>query len=168
MALVSQEGRFLQTNTPLQDMLGYTDQEFMAPSFIDMLHPADAKINARLIRQLQRGEVTSIRNEARFQHKNGGTMWANVNASSIYDAQNRLSYFLVQIDDISERKHLEEQVQESLRLSRRQLEISQTLASARTDQEILETIAQKADYYPQAAFSLTLSLIHISEPTRPY
>ena len=155
MALVSQEGRFLQTNTPLQDMLGYTDQEFMAPSFIDMLHPADAKINARLIRQLQRGEVTSIRNEARFQHKNGGTMWANVNASSIYDAQNRLSYFLVQIDDISERKHLEEQVQESLRLSRRQLEISQTLASARTDQEILETIAQKADYYPQAAFSLT-------------
>lgn len=29
MALVSQEGRFLQTNTPLQDMLGYTDQEFI-------------------------------------------------------------------------------------------------------------------------------------------
>ncbi len=155
MALVSQEGRFLQTNTPLQDMLGYTDQDFMAPSFVDILHPDDTKVNARLIRQLQRGEVTSIRNEARFQHKNGGIIWANVNASSIFDAQNRLSYFLVQIDDISERKHLEEQVQESLRISRRQLEISQTLAGARTEQEILETIAQKADYYPEVAFSLT-------------
>ena len=55
----------------------------------------------------------------------------------------------------SEHAELENQLQETLATQERQLEIGRELASAQTEQEVLDTIIKQANYYPNAALSIT-------------
>jgi len=144
----------LQVNQPLCDILAYTETEFLAHNLKDLLHSDDLAEGQSFLQRLGSGEVNTVNRELRFIHKNGHTLWANVNVSTITDSQGRISYFLMQLEDITQRKLLEAQVHESLQMNKRQLEISQALATVRTEQEIIDTIVAKADYFPSVALSI--------------
>jgi len=154
MSLISAEGRFLQVNEPLCATLGYSDGEFLALHLAEILHPDEVDDGKILLQRLQSGETITIKREFRFIHKNGTILWANINVSVIVDSQNRISYFLMQLEDITQRKTLEHQVQESLQMNKRLLETSQALASASTEQEILSIVVEKADYFSNVALSI--------------
>lgn len=154
MSLISAEGRFLQVNDSLCAILGYDQTEFLAYNLTDILHRHELEEGALFLQLLQSGETNTIKREFRFLHKNGDVLWTTINVSAIVDSLNRVSYFLMQLDNITQRKELETQVQESLHMNRRQLETSQALASAQTEQEIVDIIAEKADYFPTVALSI--------------
>ncbi|MBK8987480.1 MAG: GAF domain-containing protein [Chloroflexi bacterium] len=153
MALVSTEGRFLQVNDPLCAQMGYDEQEFLSLALFDLLQADGSQEITLALQRLQSGAIHSINQQLQFVHKNGRAMWANLNASTIVDIYGRVTYFLVQMEDIHQRKELENQVQESLQINQRQLEINQALATAQSEQEILDIIVQKAGYFPNVALS---------------
>ncbi len=154
MSLVSAEGHFLQVNKPLCAILGFTETEFLSQTLAGILHPDERDESASFLNRLESRETNTINREIRFVHKTGDVLWANINLSTIVDSLDRVSYFLMQLEDITQRKLLENQVQESLQINKRQLEISQALASARTEQEIVDVIVEKADYFPNIALSI--------------
>jgi PAS domain S-box-containing protein len=162
MALISTEGLFLQVNTAMTDLLGYDQQEFMSKSIFDIIHSEDVSQTDLPIQRLQNGEVHTIKGEARYQCKDNTILWGYVNATAIEDANKNVSYFLLQIQDITEQKHSEKalkereiQLQETLTTQEYQLEIGEALAAAETEQDVLDIIIEKADYYPNAAISIT-------------
>jgi PAS domain S-box-containing protein len=104
MALISTEGYFLQVNKAMTELLGYDEQEFMNRSIFDLIHSEDVSRVNFPIQRLQKGEVNTIKGEVKYQRKDGTTLWGYVNATAIQDAQENTSYFLVQIQDITEQK----------------------------------------------------------------
>ncbi|NHZ72489.1 MAG: PAS domain S-box protein, partial [Aquificales bacterium] len=112
MALISTEGHFLQVNAAMTDLLGYDQQEFMSRSVFDLVHPEDISRVDLPIHRLQEGEVHTIKGEVRYQCKDKTTLWGYVNATAIQDAHGNVSYFLIQIQDITEQKQAEEALKE--------------------------------------------------------
>lgn len=113
MTLVSMDGRFLQVNQSFCQSTNYTEAELLSLSISDLLHPDDLEQNAANLEQLQKGPANTFTQEIRYHTKNGETRWATVSASNIYDVQRHLLYFLVQVQDTTERKQMEDDLRAS-------------------------------------------------------
>ena len=75
MALVSPEGRFLEVNRALCDILGYSEDELLAKTFQDLTHRDDIEADADLARQLLANEITTYQVEKRYLCKDGHHAW---------------------------------------------------------------------------------------------
>jgi two-component system, cell cycle sensor histidine kinase and response regulator CckA len=114
--LVNAEGRFLQVNSALQDMLGYTEEELKTFSIIDVTFPDDRHISNEKFAELKKGAINSYRLEKRYIRKDGSLLWADISISAIKDSGGRHAATIGVISDITERKLAEE----ALRLSESQ------------------------------------------------
>jgi PAS domain S-box-containing protein len=112
MALLSLDGKFLQVNTALEDMLGYSAEELYALTSIgDITHPDDVKISFAVMNQIQKRRIDNASFEKRYIHKQGHIVWAAVNSALILDSSKKPSYLIGQIQDITYRKKAEEEIQ---------------------------------------------------------
>jgi diguanylate cyclase (GGDEF)-like protein/PAS domain S-box-containing protein len=110
MALVGTDGRYLSVNRSLCKLLGYTEQELLQTSFQAITHPDDVSANLTDMFQMLGGKIVSSTREKRYIHKSGQLVWATVSASSVFDAQSKPIHFIVQAQDITERKQAEAQL----------------------------------------------------------
>jgi PAS domain S-box-containing protein len=120
MALVGTDGRWLQVNRSLCEILGYSESELLAITFQDITHPEDVDVDLHYLRQALAGEISTYQIEKRYTHKKGRVVWVLVNVSRVQDSDRRLLYFVSQFQDITERKRTEEALQQSERRLRRQ------------------------------------------------
>lgn len=51
IALIDRSGRFLKVNPKLQELFGYTEQELLQKTFIDLTHPDDVQANLSLFHE---------------------------------------------------------------------------------------------------------------------
>jgi PAS domain S-box-containing protein len=101
------EGRLVRANSHLASMVGYAPDELVGRSLFDWTHPDDVGIDkAQLDRQVA-GEIDSYSLEKRFVRKDGTVRWAQVNSSSVRDADGRFLYAVRVQHDITERKRVE-------------------------------------------------------------
>lgn len=107
MTLVSPEGRFLQVNRSLCEIVGYSEAKLLATDFQSITHPDDLDVALNYIRQLLAGEIRTYQMEKRFIHKYGQIVWIWLSVSLVRDRRGQPLYFLAQIQDISDRKQLE-------------------------------------------------------------
>lgn len=115
MALVEINGRFAQVNRSLCEIVGYSESELLATTFQAITHPDDLDIDLNYIRQLLSGEIRHYQMEKRYFHKQGHVVWILLSGSLVHDAQGQPLYFIGQIQDITERKQMEEALSESER-----------------------------------------------------
>ena len=109
VALVAPDGRYLKVNDALCRMLGYGCEELLALSFADVTHPDDlAATLARKDKQL-RGEPGQTRIEKRYLRSGGETIWVAVSSTMVGDANRVPLYSVAQIEDITDRKRIEEE-----------------------------------------------------------
>lgn len=113
MALVALDGRWLDTNRSLSEMLGYSKSELLATTFQVLTHPDDAATDVHNIQRLLRGEVSSYQREKRYLHKQGHAIWTIVHVSLVRDAQGTPVHLIAQIQDITVRKQAEAVLRES-------------------------------------------------------
>lgn len=112
MAHTSMDRRFLQVNQRFCDMLGYTREELVEKAATDFTHPED-RGSATIDRQrLLAGEAESLSAEKRYLRKDGSVLWVNRTVSLVRDGEGQPLYFLRIIEDITERKRLENELRE--------------------------------------------------------
>lgn len=110
MALVSLEGRWMQVNSALTRILGFTREELLKMDIQSLTYEEDQEISSTKRDQLLRDEIKFIQMEKRFRHKDGQIIWTLDNKSLIRDAEGNPLYFVVQLQDITKQKKAEEQL----------------------------------------------------------
>ena len=115
LAEVALDGRIRRVNRVLCDSLGYTAEELLERSVVAITHPDDVPEARRL---LARGPslVQPYRQEKRYLRKNGSELWANLTTSIVRDSERRPKFFISVIEDLTQRKRLEQQLLHSQKL----------------------------------------------------
>ena len=106
MSLTSLQGKFLLVNESFASMLGLSKEEVMSGSIADLTFKDDIETSYNWIKKLGSGEISVIRFEKRFLHKNGNIIWADINTVLIKDYDENPLYFVTHILDISESKKI--------------------------------------------------------------
>ena len=115
MAMVGPDGRYLQVNRSLCEIIGYSERELLATTFQAVTHPDDVTADLEPLRRMLEGEVSSHQTEKRYIHKLGHVVWVLVSVSVVRDAEDNLLHFISQIQDITERKRAEEALAQQAR-----------------------------------------------------
>ncbi|MBV9431348.1 MAG: PAS domain S-box protein [Hyphomicrobiales bacterium] len=107
------DGRLLAVNDQLCVMLGYSREELLSMTFVDITDPLDLPRERRRHKRLYAGKVDSYVFEKRYVRKNGTRLWARVTSSLQRDetgaARNRISI----IQDVSELRRTQQELRES-------------------------------------------------------
>ncbi|PYM65878.1 MAG: hypothetical protein DMD79_03950 [Candidatus Rokuibacteriota bacterium] len=112
MALQTMDGRYLRVNRVYCEMVGYTAEELLAVSFRDVLHPEDQAADVERDRRMLSGEVGHYQREKRYRHKSGRVVWVLSSVSLVRDADGRPRNMLVQVQDVTERKRIEAELEQ--------------------------------------------------------
>jgi PAS domain S-box-containing protein len=115
MTLVALDGRFVRVNRALCEITGYDAAELQRLRFQDITHPEDLDIDLALADQLARGEIPRYQLEKRYLRKDGTNVQIMLSASLLRGQAGTPLYYIAQIEDITERKRVEEVLQRSER-----------------------------------------------------
>jgi PAS domain S-box-containing protein len=111
IALSALDGRYLRVNQALCDMLGYTAEELQTRTWQELTHPEDVETDWEQSRHILAGGPSVYRmREKRYFSKSGKIVWASVSVSLVRNKLGQPDYFIVQIQDITEQKQLEEAI----------------------------------------------------------
>ena len=109
LAHTSPDGRFLRANPKLCCILGYSEQELLQRTLVEITHPDDvAETRSRLNPGLEsRNEELTQHREKRYLRKDGSALWVSIAVALVRDDLGRPHYFVTAIQDISERRRAE-------------------------------------------------------------
>jgi len=126
VAVVGLEGRFLQVNRSLCEILGYSEGELLSMNFLDITHPEDVDRSVDRVRRVVEGEADRYSLEKRYVGSGGRPVWVSLSVSLVRDAGGEPLYFVDQIQDITERKVAERELaQKAEELARANAELEQ-------------------------------------------
>ncbi len=101
------EGNITDANPALQQMFGYTHDEFTQLNFSALIHPEDAATVWQIYEELIRGERDHFRMEKRFYRADGGEIWTDLTVSLVRDEAGAPAYQVALLEDVSERRQLQ-------------------------------------------------------------
>ena len=142
LALTTTEGRFLQVNAQLCEMLGYTNSELLELSTRDLTHPDDRDSQDALRLELLAGRRSSFAVEKRYRRKDGAPIWVNrvvtISGRPLAGEQ----YLIQVINDISQRKRTEAQLEHMTRAQRVMAECNHILVHANDELDMLASMCR--------------------------
>ena len=107
-ALVSLEGRWLQVNRALCEILGYSEPELLKTTAYTLTHPDDLELGLDAVQQIIEGKQRSVQFQKRYFHKQGHVLWIQLSTSVVRDANGEPLYLISQLQDITARAHAEQ------------------------------------------------------------
>ncbi len=110
MGIASTDGKLVRVNKSFCQMLGYTEDELLQKTNRDLTHPDDIPLTNSYMNQIDKGEIDSYEIEKRYVHKNGTIVYALLLLSFHRDKNDDDSYYIAQIQNISEHKRTEDQI----------------------------------------------------------
>ena len=108
MAIVGLDGRWVRVNTTLCEIIGYDEKMLLAKTFQDITHPEDLDADLDHVRSLLAGTLRFYHMEKRYFHRDGHIVWVRLTASLVRDSSGTPLHFVSQVEDITERKLLAE------------------------------------------------------------
>ena len=113
MSVARPDGRIVQVNAAFCRMLGYSEQDLLESVWSKLVHPDDVAPSLTMGEQLRRDPNCCVETEKRYIHRDGTVVWGRMRMSMVRDAGGEPQYFVVHVEDISERKRAEEAARES-------------------------------------------------------
>lgn len=107
MVIANLEGQWLQVNQRFCALVGYTSEELLSLTFERITHPHTLAANVSSIPGLISGEISHYQTEKRYIRKDGSSIWVYLTVSVARDEAGVASYFIVVVQDISQRKEAE-------------------------------------------------------------
>lgn len=98
-------------NARMAGMLGYTTEEMMGLSILDLVHPEDQGLAHAQTERRKQGQKDQF--DLRFRHKAGHWIWVLITANPLYDEAGQFTGSLSMVSDITLRKQMEEALRES-------------------------------------------------------
>ncbi|MBD3558668.1 PAS domain S-box protein, partial [Planktothrix sp. FACHB-1355] len=114
IAQVLLSGQFFLANQKFVDIVGYTVAELQQKTFPQITHPDDLTTNLAYYRQISTGEIHNYSMEKRYIRKDGLAVWVNMTVSLLRGNTGEPKYFILVVEDISDRKQAEAQIKASL------------------------------------------------------
>ena len=115
IALVKPDGRFLQVNWAMCEMLGYTEEQLAALTWMDITHPDDLETSRQAASELVAGATESIALEKRYLRADGQIVWGRLRASVVRDSEGSPLYLIGQLVDVTDLKHSYQRLEELVR-----------------------------------------------------
>ena len=122
MALVSPEGKWLQINNRITEILGYTKEDLASIPLKDIIHPDDLETDSALKNQLLQGENDGYQIEKRYFHKDGSVVHAILSVSVVRGEDEAPLFLIKQITDITNQRKSENDLHKVLELTKNQNE----------------------------------------------
>jgi PAS domain S-box-containing protein len=150
IALVAPDGRWLRVNEALCRVLGYTADELLVRSWQEVTHPDDLGADREQLDDMRAGRAESFGIDKRYLRRDGSTVWCRRTLSCVRRSDGSIDYFVTVVEDITERKGHEEQVQLLMRevnhRAKNMLSLVQAIArqtAAREPQDFLARFTER-------------------------
>ncbi|MBA2650289.1 MAG: diguanylate cyclase [Legionella sp.] len=109
-AIVSIEGKGLEVNRSLCQIVGYTEEELLKMDFQTLTYTEDLELDLKYVRKLLNNEINSYQMEKRYIHKNKNIIWILLSGSVVRDPNNQPLYFIAEIQNIDAQKKAEQEL----------------------------------------------------------
>ena len=116
MARVAPDGRWLEVNQRLCDIVGYKRDELITTTYQDIMHPDDLDSDIGYVWQVLVGEIDTYSKEMRIFRKDQTIIWVNFTVGAVRDSLGAPTYSISVVEDITQRKRAEEELAEKQRL----------------------------------------------------
>jgi len=112
IALTSSKLNFIMVNPFFRKMMGYSLNDLKKMTFKELTYPEDISESEIELQKLAIGKIDSFSLEKRYVTKNNKIIWGLTNVSVVRDKLGKNQYYIVSIDDITERKVFENKIEE--------------------------------------------------------
>jgi len=113
LVVVDRYSRFIEVNARWCEMTGYTADELVGKSLMDITHPEDLDASRQALLMLLDGSVRHAQVQKRYLRKNGDLFWGAVSVTPMYGPEQRIEALVGLIIDITERYQAEEALRDS-------------------------------------------------------
>ncbi len=116
VAVLAMDGRFVRANARLCEMLGWSEEELKARTFLDVTHPDEHQSSRMAVDDLRAGRIDQIRIEKRYVRKDGKVVWADVSVRIVRRPNGDALCMMPVIIDTTERRSLEQQLRQAQKM----------------------------------------------------
>lgn len=110
IAVADLNGNFIMVNPAFRKMLGYTEDELLQMNFSQTGHPEDINEDMDQFQRLIKGTIEGYQIEKRNVRKDGSLINISLTVSMIRDTKGKPIYGIGIIEDISQRKKSEQEI----------------------------------------------------------
>jgi PAS domain S-box-containing protein len=114
--LVDAAGIITFANRRMAEMFGHDMEEFIGTSYPEYMHETQSDAGKHTMLQLIRGDIDHVFVERLYRKKDGTVFWGQISGSRLCHPDGSFSSLVGVIADISERKRLEAQLQQSQKM----------------------------------------------------
>lgn len=114
MLIVDHEGRLSQVNSTWEKMFGYESGEAGTTTLRDLTHTNFHEIFEEKLQLVVNGDLDPFQLEVQFIRKDGSIFWGDLSVTPVHGLAPKGEAVLVIIGDISDRKRMEEALQENV------------------------------------------------------
>ena len=109
----TQTGRFVRVNQKYADIVGYSVAQMCKTDFQSISHPEDLVVDLARLERLKAGEISEYHMEKRYFHQDGHTLWVDLTVSSMWAPGEPPGFHIAVVQDITERKQMEDSLRGS-------------------------------------------------------
>jgi PAS domain S-box-containing protein len=110
----AETGRYVRINQRFCDILGYSHDELLSSGLDSLSHPKDLPQDLAILKGLQDQGTPDTGREKRCLHKDGHTLWINLQVKALSEPDVPARHIVVVIEDITQRKETDELLHKSL------------------------------------------------------
>lgn len=109
-------GKFITVNDEYGKIVGYSTEELLNTDFQPITHSSDLELDIKMMSDLKNGLVNDFHIEKRYINKSGNIVWVNLFVATLWKKQNIIINHIAIVEDITEKKKAEEELNQSFML----------------------------------------------------
>ena len=152
------DGVICEANSMLEEVCGYPAAAFDGQPLLRYLEPGDDVTN--LVDELCAGRMERCETEHRFRRRDGSMMWCRTVMALVRDAADQPAHIVAMLEDISDRKHAEHELERALAETER-LAVTDGLTGLRNRRFFDELLSLECERSSRNRSELSLVLVDL-------